>query len=344
MRVVVVGGSGNVGTAVLRRFAADTTITSVAAVVRRVPQAVPPPPYDVATWVACDVGAHDADEQVVGALADAFAGADAVVHLAWAIQPSHDRARLRATNVVGTRRVVRAATRAGVPHLVVASSVGAYSPSAGDVPRDESWPTGGVASSSYSVDKAAVEALLDRAQARTSLVVARLRPALVFQRDAGHEIARYFLGPAVPQRMLDGHAPVLPWPRGLRLQAVHADDLADAFREAVVRQVRGPFNIADPGVVRGPDVAALVARARLREVPPGLARAALAVAWHARVAPVGPGWLDMGMSAPLLDTTRAERELGWRPTRTGVEAVHEVVAAIAAGAGTASPPLRSRRR
>lgn len=344
MRVVVVGGSGNVGTAVLRRFAQDATVTSVVAVARRTPRDRPPPPYDVATWVACDVGARDADEQVTATLAAAFAGADAVVHLAWAIQPTHDRARLRATNVVGTRRVVQAAARAQVPHLVVASSVGAYSPSPGDEPRDESWPTGGVRSSQYSVDKAAVEALLDRAEDRTGVRVARLRPALVFQHDAGHEIARYFLGPLVPERLVDGRAPVLPWPRGLRVQAVQADDLADAFREAVVRQARGAFNVAGPGILRGPDVAALVARARLREVPVGLARAALAAGWHARAVPVGPGWLDMGMAAPVLDTTRAERELDWRPRRTGVQALHELVTGIGAGAGTASPPMRPRRR
>ncbi|MBO3088674.1 NAD-dependent epimerase/dehydratase family protein [Cellulomonas dongxiuzhuiae] len=344
MRVVVVGASGNVGTALLRRFAQDSTVTSVVGVARRAPRVRPPAPYDVATWVACDIGADAPDEQVTAALAGVFAGADAVVHLAWAIQPSHDRARLRATNVVGTQRVMEGAERARVPHLVVASSVGAYSPSPGDVPRDETWPTDGVPSSSYSVDKAAVEALLDRAEARGDLVIARLRPALVFQHDAGQEIARYFLGPLVPQRVLDGRVPVLPWPRGLRLQAVDADDLADAYREAVVRQVRGAFNLAGPGIVRGPDVAALVSGARLRDVPVGLARAAVSVGWRARAVPVGPGWLDMAMSAPVLDTARAERELDWRPRRSGVQALHEVLTGIAAGAGTVSPPLRPRGR
>jgi nucleoside-diphosphate-sugar epimerase len=342
MRVVVVGASGNVGTAVLRRLAADATVTSLVAVVRRTPRRPPPAPYDAATWVACDVGAAD-DAATLATLADAFAGADAVVHLAWAIQPSHDRERLRATNVLGTRRVLAAARRAGVPHVVTMSSVGAYSPSPGDEPRDESWPTDGVRSSDYSVDKAAVERLLDEAEAAGDRAVARLRPALVFQRAAGAEQSRYFLGPAVPTRLLDGDVPVLPWPRGLRLQAVHADDLAYAVREAVVRQARGAFNLAAAGVVRGPDVAALVSRGRLREVPPAAARVALRAAWHARVAPVGPGWLDMGMSAPLLDTGRAERELDWRPARTAVEAVHDAVRGVAAGAGTASPPLRARR-
>ncbi len=39
MRVVVVGASGNVGTAVLRRLAEEPVVTSVVAVARRVPRA-----------------------------------------------------------------------------------------------------------------------------------------------------------------------------------------------------------------------------------------------------------------------------------------------------------------
>ena len=46
---------------------------------------------------------------------DFFTGADAVVHLAWQIQPSRDRAQMRRTNIDGTRAVVIAARRAGVP-------------------------------------------------------------------------------------------------------------------------------------------------------------------------------------------------------------------------------------
>ncbi len=340
MRVAVVGASGNVGTALLRRLRDDGTVTSVVAVARRTPRQTPPPPYDVATWVECDVTAPTAVDQ----LATALAGADAVVHLAWAIQPSHDRRRLRDVNVTGTRHVLDAALRAGVPHVVVASSVGAYSPAPDDVPRSEGWSTDGVRSSTYSVDKAAVERVLDEVeQLHPELVVARIRPALVFQRAAGHEISRYFLGPWTPKRALAGYLPVLPWPAGLRLQVVHADDVADAFREAVVRRVHGPFNVADPGVLRGQDVADVVAHGHLREVPVAQARAVVAAGWHARAVPVGAGWLDMAMSAPLLDTARAERELDWRPRWTATETLQDMLAGIAAGSGTASPPLLPRR-
>ncbi|WNB84355.1 hypothetical protein [Cellulomonas sp. ATA003] len=56
MRVVVVGASGNAGTALLRRFSGDDIITSVVGVARRAPSGDIPPPYDVAQWVACDIG------------------------------------------------------------------------------------------------------------------------------------------------------------------------------------------------------------------------------------------------------------------------------------------------
>lgn len=344
MRVVVVGASGNAGTALLRRLRGDSTVTSVVGIARRTPRTTPPPPYDVASWVSVDIGARVPDEDVVADLARAFAGADAVVHLAWAIQPSHDRRRLADVNVTGTRRVLDAVVRAGVPHVVCASSVGAYSPAPDDVPRSEGWPTEGVRSSSYSVDKAAQERLLDEyEESHPDLAVARLRPALIFQRDAGHEITRLFLGPFVPERVLGGKVPVLPWPAGVRLQAVHADDVAQAYREAVVRQVRGAFNVASPRVLRGEDVARVVGSGEVREVPVAVVRAALSTAWHSRVVPVGPGWLDMAVHAPVLDTSRAERELGWRATWDGLDAVRDVVDGILDGAGTASPPLLPRR-
>lgn len=343
MRVVVVGASGNVGTALLRRLRTDEIVTSLVGVARRVPRTTPPPPYDTTEWHAVDVGAEGPDEPVVDRLRGVLAGADAVVNLAWSVQPSHDRDRLRRVNVDGMRRLLGAVVGAGVPHLVVASSVGAYSPSYTDEPRDEGWDTGGVRSSSYSVDKVAVERLLDEAEVRyPALAVARLRPALVFQRAAGHQIARYFLGPFVPSGLLDGRLPVLPWPHGLSVQAVHADDLADAYRETIVRQARGPYNIAGPGLIRAADVADLLSRGRWREIGHAPIRAALTAAWLARLAPIGPGWFDMAVAAPVLDTGRAQWQLGFRPRHTGVHAMRAVVGGIVHGAGTASPPMRPR--
>lgn len=108
LHVAVVGATGNVGTALLRALAAAPGIESVVGVARRLPDSSVRP-YDGASWVSVDI----ADPRSGDRLQEAFAGADAVVHLAWLLQPSHDESALRRTNVAGTKQVAHAARAAG---------------------------------------------------------------------------------------------------------------------------------------------------------------------------------------------------------------------------------------
>jgi nucleoside-diphosphate-sugar epimerase len=339
MRVVVVGASGNVGSAVLRRLGREPGVDAVTGVVRRIPPPGAGRPFDEVDWRSVDVSRGDATDRLV----DVFAGAAAVVHLAWQIQPSHDQARIRRTNVDGTRHVARAAARAGVPALVVASSVGAYAPGPKDRPVGEDWPVTGVPGSTYSRDKADVEVLLNGIeQAHPQLRVVRMRPGLIFQRSAASGIARYFIGPLAPLGLLrHGRVPVLPSGPRLRVQAVHADDVADAYVRAVVGDVRGPFNLAAEPVLDARTVGPLL-RGRPVPTPPALLRAAAAVSWHARLQPVEPGWIDLATRCPLLSADRAATELGWRPAVDARTALTELIAGLADSAGAATAPLRPR--
>ena len=342
MKVVIVGASGNAGTGVLRALAGADEVTEVVGIARRVPRRPPPAPYDVASWVRADVADPSTDRSVTP-LRRAMEGADAVIHLAWAIQPNHDRDLLRRTNVGGTARVLEAARAAGVGHVVVASSVGAYSPAHDDDFHDESWPTHGIPASEYSVDKADVESLLDAHERdHPAMVITRVRPALIFQRDAGAQMLRYFLGRWMPGAAFRGALPVLPWPEGLRLQAVHADDVGRAYLAAIRHRAHGAFNIAGDGIVGAREAAALLAGGRWRDVPVPLVRAAVSAGWNAHALPVSPGWIDMGIGVPLMSTDKARNEWGWTPQHTALDAVGSVTEGIAAGAGTASPPLRPR--
>ncbi|WP_062077343.1 NAD-dependent epimerase/dehydratase family protein [Demequina globuliformis] len=342
MKVAVIGASGNAGTGLLRALRGAAEVTEVVAVARRTPRSTPPAPYDVARWVSADVAADDG-EAVEAALVAAMQGASAVVQLAWAIQPNHDRELLRRTNVDGTRRVLAAAARAGVGHVVVASSVGAYSPAHDDALHDETWPVRGIPASEYSVDKADVELLLNAFERdHPEVVLTRLRPALIFQRDAGSQMTRYFLGKWMPGVAFSGHLPVLPWPTGLRLQAVHADDIGEAYLAAIRHSTGGAFNVAADGVLGGEEVASVLSGGRWRDVPVPAARAAVSAGWNARALPVSPGWIDMGSGAPLMDTSRVRDEWGWAPSYTALEALREVVRGIRDSAGAASPPLRPR--
>src|SRR5690606_9993072 len=115
-------------------------------------------------------------------LGEAFAGADAVVHLAWAFQPTHDPATTWRTNVLGSMRVFDAVAAAGVPALLHASSVGAYSPGPKDHAVDESWPTHGWPDAAYCREKAYLERALDTFERdHPAPRVVRMPPALLLQ-------------------------------------------------------------------------------------------------------------------------------------------------------------------
>jgi UDP-glucose 4-epimerase len=247
------------------------------------------------------------------------------------------------TNVVGTERVLAAASQAGVGAVVCASSVGAYSPGPKDRRVDEAWPTHGVTTSSYSRDKAYQERLLDLFERDHPQVrVVRLRPALTFKKEAASEIRRYFLGPLVPGSLARADAiPVVPKVKRLRTQAVHADDVAQAYRLAVVGDARGPFNLAvDP--VLDADALAAILQARPVGVPTALLKAGAAATWRLHLQPVSPGWLDLALQSPLLDAGRARAELGWRPRRNATETLQELLAGLREGAGAPTPPLDPR--
>ncbi|WP_434156742.1 NAD-dependent epimerase/dehydratase family protein [Clavibacter nebraskensis] len=208
MRVVVIGATGNLGTGVLRRL--HTAGAEIVGVARRMPDASLEP-YSGVTWRLADIGAAGA----VSGLAATMRGADAVVHLGWALQPNHRERVMHRTNVIGTANVLEAVARAGVPQVVVASSVGAYSAAPKDRPRDETWPTGGIHTSHYSRHKAENERAMDAFEAaHPEIVVTRMRPGLVMHDEAAAEIAGLFLGRWIPTRWmgLATRTPVLPLP------------------------------------------------------------------------------------------------------------------------------------
>ena len=335
-RIVVVGASGNLGTAVLRALHDDPQITSVLGVARR-PPVTDAEPYASTEWEAADIAEGD---HVVDRLTDLFSGADAVIHLAWQIQPNTRRDQLREVNVDGTRRVAQAVGRAGVGQLLVASSWAAYSPDEHKGVRTEDWPTGGVPSSHYSVDKAAQERVLDEFEAQYPRVtVARMRTALVFQRDAGAAVTRYFIGPFVPARLLrPGTLPVLPLPTGLQVQVVHADDAAAAYLTVLKAGAHGGFNVAADPILTADHLGRLVGRGRTIAVPWSAVRPLLALGHKARLAAADEGWLDMARALPMMDSTRI-RELGWQPQHTAAEALTEMLEGIAAASGTPTPVM-----
>lgn len=329
VRVLVTGATGNVGTSLVDALAADPTVTEIIGVARRVPEWQPAK----TRWLPLDVATDD--------LRPALDGVDAVVHLAWLFHPTRQPTVTWANNVLGTLRVFEAVADAGVGVLVHASSVGAYSAKPHDGRKvDESWPTHSRPTAAYGREKAYLERALDTFElSHPEVRVVRMRPCFLFKPEAAAEQRRIFAGPLLPARMV-GHKriPVVPDVDGLAFQALHTSDVAEAYRLALLQPVRGAFNLAADPVITPAELARIF-DARLVPVPTA------AVVWGARLAfrsglvPAPPELVELFLSLPVLDSGRAERELGWTPRRSGVDAFEALLQGWREGTDLPTPPL-----
>jgi UDP-glucose 4-epimerase len=328
VRVVVTGGSGNVGSALVERLGSAPEVDDIIGICRRRHDWHPPK----TTWHFADIATDD--------LHPILEGADVVVHLAWLFHPMRAPQVTSRNNAGGTQRVLEAVAKADVAAVVVASSVGAYSPRETFDPVDESWPTSGLPVAAYSEEKASIERQLDAFESEhPDRRVVRMRPGFTFAQRSATQQRRLFLGPLAPHALVKpGRVPVLPLPRDLRLQALDSRDVADAYAEAVLRPVQGAFNIAaDLGL----DPEGLAALMRSRWVPTSAAvlRAALAAAFRAHVVPVAPQLFDLLMAVPVMDTTRAHADLDWRPRYSSADALTSFFAGLSQDSDVQTPPL-----
>jgi UDP-glucose 4-epimerase len=339
MRVVITGATGNIGTCVAGELSRDARVTSILGLARRPappsrPGAGDPWPPDRTELRAVDVSRDRLDEHLDGA--------DAVIHLAWLFHPTRRPAETWRNNVVGAERTFEAAARAGAGTVIYLSSIGAYSPHPGDDRVTEDWPTDSLPTAGYGREKAYIERLLDVFERdHPGVRTVRFRPAFVFRRESAVGQRRIFAGPFLPRLPAPdaGRRPlVLPEVAGLRFQALHTLDVADAIARALHRPVRGAFNLAAEPVVDLTTVARLLG-ARTVTMPPVAARAALAALHRLRLLPVPPELFDLVLTLPVLDAARARDELDWHPDRDADAALGELLAGLHEPTGFPTPPL-----
>ncbi len=197
MRVLVTGGSGVVGEAVVRALLRRGHAVRLLA--RHADE-------EARTWPD-GVEPHAGDVTQPGTLRGAADGCDAVLHLVGIVDEAPPHATFARVNVEGTQHVVDEATRAGVPHLVYVSSLGAER-----------------GASPYHRSKHAGEQIARRFGGRWVVV----RPGNVY--GPGDEVVSLLLRmvrtlPAVPV-IAGGDQPFQP---------VWADDVGEALAEAVER-------------------------------------------------------------------------------------------------------------
>jgi nucleoside-diphosphate-sugar epimerase len=318
LTVAVTGPTGTFGHGLLPLLEADPRIGRVVGIARS--------PFDPAAqgWAKLEYRRGDVRDRA--ALEEAFAEADAVVHLAF-IVVGGSKETTRTINVEGTLNAFRAAAAAGVRRFVYASSVAAYGfhPDNPGLIRED-WPTRPAARLRYAQEKAELEALLLAEHAEhPALELYLLRPPVVV---GPHTVGGKAVlpGPLAPlNRYLEGGLRRVPVPLpallpDLPLQLVHEDDVGRALLQCVLGAgPPGAYNIAGDGVLSALDVARELGLVPIPLPPrPVQAVARLVARWG--VVPQ-TGWAEVIDRPPLMDTTKAKELLGWRPAFTGLEAL-----------------------
>lgn len=239
------------------------------------------------------------------------AGHDAVVHAAAWVGfgiPERHVELFRRTNVEGTRNVLQAAERAGAKKFVHVSSVAALGESAGGEPKTEAL----VAERAYASEYERTKTESHLTVARGSIASALPMPGLV-------------MGPEGPfdwlvRAVAKGKLPALPGDDAIK-GFVHVEDAAEGILQCLARGM-GPYLLVDENLRLTELLVAAAEEAGLRppraRIPTAMLVAGAGAveglyAVRRRTPPVSRELVRKLRVPMTFDSSRARKELGWRP-------------------------------
>ncbi len=324
LTVAITGPTGDLGRSLLRALERSREVGRVVAMARR--------EFDPAAQGLKKTEYRQGDVLDPDALAALCDGADVVVHLAFVIMGG--RAETERINLEGSRNVFEAAVASGAKRLIYASSVAAYGFHA-DNPEllTEEIAPRGTRRHYYSAQKAALEGVLEDVVGGTAVDAYVFRPCIVAGPDALlllENIPYIALSDRMPGPVLralefmPALKPVLPDP-GVSFQLVHHDDVATAFRAAVLgRGTPGVYNLAGEGALTMSDVADALGWYSVPLPDFALGAAAEAVA-RLPFVPAEAQWIESFRTPVMMDTAKARRELRWRPKHDARTTLQDMV-------------------
>ena len=323
MRYLVTGGSGYIGSRLIEILAArDDTEGIVNLDVRP-----PTRPQPKATFVRGDVR----DMSGMRELCERNAP-DALLHLAFILDPIRDEARMYDIDVNGTQAVLQAAAEAGTPQVLVTSSATAYGAFPDNpVPIAEDWPVRGQPNFAYARHKAEVDRLCQLwGLELPDRIMAIVRPSIVFGPTVDNFISRSWKNSSFFP-VLDGV--------DTEYQLVHEDDVVSAIIGLLEAKAGGAFNVGGDGTLTWRESAEMVG-VRTRVMSMRATRRIYAAAWalHAPRIESPPGNLDFIRYPWIVSNEKLKSEIGWEPSADTREVFVETMHAQGL---IATPPSRA---
>src|ERR687895_590038 len=236
MRYLITGGAGYIGSRLVDLLSRREDTEKIV-----ICDLAPPAAYRPKTqFERVDVRHRDAVRAVLER-----SRADALIHLAFILNPAHDEHFMYDVDVNGTHNVLEAAAAAGTQQVLVTSSASAYGAFPNNPePLTEDDPVRGVPTYSYTRDKTEADRLCQLwAYKHPDRVMTIVRPCIV-------------LGPNVDNK----------------IQFVHEDDVVEAISRLLDGRHAGAFNIAADGLMTHRECAELIGQP-IRKIPLRAARA-----------------------------------------------------------------------
>jgi UDP-glucose 4-epimerase len=243
---------------------------------------------------------------------------DTIAHLAFLASPAHASAWAHELESVGTMHVTVAARHAQVRKLVLWSQTWLY----GAHPSNpnfltEKHPLRAPTSEPYFADKIEAEEQARKLVARSpSAIVTILRTAPILGPTVHNTVTRYLARKLVPTAM--GYDPLV--------QFLHEIDAVAALHLAVLRDVRGTFNVVGDGVLPLSTAIKLAGRIAV-PIPHPLGETAAALGWIAQVSDAPPAFFKYLRFLCVADGKKAREAMGFRAAYTTREALLDFVGA-----------------
>jgi UDP-glucose 4-epimerase len=303
MRYVITGGSGYIGTRLVDLLSRREDTERIV-----ICDLVPPRGYKPKTeFERLDVRDRDAVRSLVER-----SKPDAVAHLAFILNPSHDEHLMYEVDVNGTQNVLDAAAEAGTEQVLVTSSATAYGAFPDNpVPLTEDHPVRGVAAFPYARDKTESDRLCQLwAKNHPDRVMTIVRPCIVFGPNVDNYIVR--LWTKQPFTVEAGGN------LDQRIQFVHEDDVVEAVTALLLGRHAGAFNVAGGGDMTTRECAEMIG-SPIRKMPLRAYRTLARAMWSAHLSEAPPGQIAFGIYPWIVSTEKLESTTGWRPAHTSRE-------------------------
>lgn len=298
MKVAITGVAGYFGRKIMERLEKNDEIEKVVGISRR--------KYDH-RFTKLDYRRMDVRSSRLGEL---FAenDIDAVVHLAFVLNPIHNKEEMKSIDIDGTRNVLEASREAGIKKIIMTSSTTVYGTWPDSPVYTEESPTRPHPTYYYSRHKAKIEKMCnDFRENGTTMTI--FRPCLVIGPTTEQFYTKLLNWPVLP--LVGGNNP--------EIQFVHEDDIGRAYEHFLMNDIGGTFNIVGDGTITWREVIGAAGK-RAVKMPDSVIYPLMKVMWWLHLVGTPPEILDF-VKYPWVASGEKAKKAGFAPKYTSKEAL-----------------------